>query len=185
MPTIAAHAVLFDLDGTLLDSTGAYLEIMRRACERLGWPAPGLELMRAVMTHRQRPIEALFGPCDDADAREQALFAATAEIWEPVFTALARPFPHTLELLRGLHRAGVRLGIVTDANDHIAAQKQANAGDDRALAPLEVKVDRYVTLSKEGAVRRPASPEKGGVHCARQSSDRRSPAARSNAATRS
>lgn len=154
MPALPAYAVLFDLDGTLLDSTGAYLEIMRAACAELGWPAPGPELMRAVLTHRQRPIEALLGPCDDLEAREAALFAATARVWQPLFNRLANPFPQALELLDALHRAGMRLGIVTDANDQIAARVTAAPG----CPPL----DTVVTRARAGA----RKPSPAGIRLA-------------------
>jgi HAD superfamily hydrolase (TIGR01509 family) len=135
---LPAYAVLFDLDGTLLDSTGVYFEITRRACRELGWPAPGPELLRDVMTRRLHPVEALFGPVDDLAARQEALSAAALQLWRPVFTELARPFPDAIPVLRMLHEAGMRLGIVTDSNDFVVS----HLTDAPGCPPIDVVVTR-------------------------------------------
>jgi len=71
--TASSRAVLFDLDGTLLDSIPAFLAITRRACTQLGWPQPQAGYIREVMTLGRSPIEALLGPVENPDALRRQL----------------------------------------------------------------------------------------------------------------
>lgn len=154
MPAVPVYAVLFDMDGTLLDSTSTYFEITRRACLELGWPAPGEHLMREVMTRRRHPVEALFGDVPDAAAREQALTGAAMKLWQPLFTELARPFADAVPVLDALHRAGMRLGVVTDSNDFVVARV--------AGAPGCPPFDTVVTRERAGA----RKPSPAGIELA-------------------
>lgn len=141
------HALLFDVDGTLLDSSPAYLEVMKRACAILGWPSPGADLMQQIMTFRRSPIEVLFGQDGVTEDREQALFKTSRGLWDEVFGALARPFPDVIDTLRVLSDQGYRLGIVTDANHQVAEQVTRQPG----CPPMDIVITR-----EESGVRKPS-----------------------------
>ncbi len=145
--TSRVRAVLFDLDGTLLDSLPAFLAITRRACRELGWPQPGAGFMREVMTLGRSPIEALLGPVDDAEERRAQLTAASTRLWKPLFEQEARLFHDTLPVLQRLFDDGFRLGIVTDSN-HFVVKRLTSA---RGCPPLEVIVTR-----EEAPARKPS-----------------------------
>ena len=145
------HAILFDVDGTLLDSTPAFLEITRRACRSLGWPEPQDDLMRQVMTLRRQPAEILFpdgfpDPAMDPESVRRELSGAAMAVWEEVFEAIAHPFSDSIETLRALHAAGYRLGVVTDSNHQVVRRITRQHG----CPPLAVVVTR-----EEAGVQKP------------------------------
>ncbi len=133
-----SRAVLFDLDGTLLDSLPAFAAITRRACRELGWPQPEPGYIREVMTLGRSPIEALLGPVDDPEARRAELGAASQKLWKSLFKQEARLFQDTLTVLQRLFGDGYRLGIVTDSN-HFVVEHLTGA---RGCPPIEVIITR-------------------------------------------
>ncbi len=141
------RAVLFDLDGTLLDSIPAFLAITRRACVQLGWPQPQPGYIREVMTLGRSPIEALLGPVDNHDALRRELTAASLDLWQEVFAGEARPFHDTLVVLQRLASDGYRLGIVTDSNHFVVSQLTGARG----CPPIEVIITR-----EEAPARKPS-----------------------------
>lgn len=143
----APRAVLFDLDGTLLDSIPVFLEITRRACARLGWPPPAPGYIRKVMTLGRSPIAALLGPVADEEALRRQLAAASQDLWQEVFARQVRPFDDTLAVLQRLTADGYRLGIVTDSNHFVVGQLTRLPG----CPPFEVVVTR-----EEAPARKPS-----------------------------
>ena len=115
------HAILFDIDGTLLNSTPAFSEIMLQACQKMDWPTPPDDMMRQLMTFRRDPIEMLFGNLDKAEhkQRQSQLHETAQSIWQPLFSELAKPFDQAIDVLKQFQNIGFRLGIVTDSNHEI------------------------------------------------------------------
>ncbi len=113
------YAILFDIDGTLLNSTPAFEQIMLEACHRLQWPDPPDDMMQQLMTYRRDPIEMLFGKVDDAKARADALHETAQSLWQPLFEQIAHPFDDAIEVLNHFQRNGFRMGIVTDSNHQV------------------------------------------------------------------
>lgn len=136
--TASSRAVLFDLDGTLLDSIPAFLAITRRACKELGWPQPEPGYIREVMTLGRSPIEALLGPVENPDALRRQLTAVSQNLWKDVFAQEARVFHDTLEVLQRLTGDGYRLGIVTDSNHFVVSHLTRTPG----CPPIEVIITR-------------------------------------------
>lgn len=136
--TASSRAVLFDLDGTLLDSIPAFLAITRRACRELGWPQPQPGYIREVMTLGRSPIEALLGPVENPDALRRELTAASQNLWQDVFAGETRLFHDTLDVLQRLAGDGYRLGIVTDSNHFVVKHLTATPG----CPPIEVIITR-------------------------------------------
>lgn len=136
--TAPLRAILFDLDGTLLDSLPAFLAITRRACRELGWPQPGPGYIREVMTLGRSPIEALLGPVENPDALRGELTAASQKLWKDVFAAQACLFHDTLPVLQRLSDDGYRLGIVTDSNHFVVSRLTGTPG----CPPIEVIITR-------------------------------------------
>ncbi len=108
------RAVLFDLDGTLIDSApdlGAAADQMRVA---RGLPSLPLENYRHMAGSGARGmISVAFGHGSDHpefDALRQEFFAN----YEARMTRLTRPFAHVPEMLARLQEAGLPWGVVTN-----------------------------------------------------------------------
>lgn len=140
------YAVLFDIDGTLLNSTPAFEEIMLQACRRLEWPKPPADMMQQLMTYRRDPIEMLFGQVADAADRQQALHEAAQSLWEPLFKQIAHPFDDAIKVLQHFQQNGFRVGIVTDSNHQVVERITSQPG----CPDMDVIVTR-----EESGVRKP------------------------------
>ena len=101
--------VLFDLDGTLLDSTALIIASYRHTLQAVGQPPPSDE-----------DVIAGFGTPLVANLQRLGPTERTEEMMEIYSThngdhhdAMVRPFPGAVELVETLARDGLRLGIVT------------------------------------------------------------------------
>jgi pyrophosphatase PpaX len=100
--------VLFDLDGTLIDSGEMILASMRHATRTvLGREVPDSELVARVGSTHLREQMLRF----DADRADELVRAYRAHN-EPLHAEL-RACPGMLEVVEQLHRQGRRLGVVT------------------------------------------------------------------------
>lgn len=107
-----AEAVVFDWDGTLLDSKAAIIACYREATtEVLGRPFPSTE----EELHRILPMQAResFGSLSDDPRQVDALIAAYHRCYLRRSAIDVRPFPGTLETLQELKDRGVRVGVAT------------------------------------------------------------------------
>lgn len=107
-------AMLFDVDGTLMDTVPDLLDLTNRILEELDQPPQTAESIHRLMgmdpkyrlIHLALPV--------DASEREQA---HALELWEKYFPEhqdLARPFPGIPEALQALSDEGFALGVVSN-----------------------------------------------------------------------
>jgi HAD superfamily hydrolase (TIGR01549 family) len=103
-------AILFDLDGTLIDTWNLYIECYRRALEpHLGY-APTVEEIAA----RRPASERQFLTDWLGEAPGQACHADMRRLYRELYGSMAEGFYEGVpEMLAGLRSAGLRLGIVT------------------------------------------------------------------------
>ena len=108
----AYHAICFDFDYTLGDSTDSIVAGFQYGFARLGQPVPDRETVRGTIGYLlEDAYELLTGDGDpDHKAQFRAYFLEVAKPRQREETTL---FPGAAELLRGLHSRGVRLGIVS------------------------------------------------------------------------
>lgn len=108
--------VLFDVDGTLVDTNPAHVEAWCRACTALGLPVPPDRVASEVGQGGDRLVLALFGPSIAAQYGTALRESATAE-----FLALSRTrefplFPGVLELFAALRARGIRTALATSSS---------------------------------------------------------------------
>lgn len=112
------QAICFDFDYTLGDATDAILAGFTHALTTMGWPPPEREAVRRTVGYMiEDAYTMLTGDADPAH-REQMrpLFVEVAHPMQVEHTPL---FPGALELLAGLHRQGVRLGVVSSKRTQV------------------------------------------------------------------
>jgi HAD superfamily hydrolase (TIGR01509 family) len=118
------RAVLFDVDGTLVDSTAAHALCWHEALRAYGHTVPTAQTHRAIGMGSQRLLDSVL---DDADGAADAADAADAdrshddEIIEAhrvlyrLFWERLAPLPGAVDLLRACHETGRRVVLASSA----------------------------------------------------------------------
>jgi phosphoglycolate phosphatase len=117
--------VLFDLDGTLLDSAPDFVATIAVLRSRHGRPSMPEAQLRPHVSRGSRAMLAAAFPDLDEDARE-ALVQPFLDIYRRELAQHGGAFHGVAELLTGIEDAGSRWGIVTNKPEALA----------RALMPL-------------------------------------------------
>ena len=114
----------FDLDGTLLDTSGDLAAAVNHALATVGRPALPVARIRTMIGGGSRHMlaqgMAATGGCsyDELDR----LTAVLLSWYEAHIAVHTRPFPGAIEALDALAQRGVRLALVTNKFEHLARQ---------------------------------------------------------------
>ncbi|MFZ5608412.1 MAG: HAD-IA family hydrolase [Pseudomonadota bacterium] len=129
--------LVFDVDGTLVDSQGVIIEAMRRAFAHEGLAAPAAPAIREVIGLSLVPGIARLLPLADPETHEKL-----AKAYKASFHAVRAegpedtPFPGMVELVRTLWGEGFSLGVATG---------KSRQGLARTLAAHRL-IDCFITL---------------------------------------
>jgi len=116
-------AILFDLDGTLLDSIELILSSARYAFGKLGRECPSdEEWLQGVGI----PLFTMFGRYARDDDDKLALIAAYREHQFANHDRLVKPYDGVDDLLRTLRSRGHALGVVTSKSEYLAMRGLAH-----------------------------------------------------------
>ena len=125
MPTARKPTVLFDLDGTLIDSIELILSSARYAFEKLDRPAPSdAEWLTGVGI----PLRTMFGRYSRDDADRESLIAAYREYQMPNHDRLVRAYDGVVDTIQALRARGHELGVVTSKSEALALRGLACVG---------------------------------------------------------
>ncbi|MEV4200500.1 HAD family hydrolase [Micromonospora globbae] len=129
MPTDNPAGALFDVDGTLVDTTYLHTVSWWEALRQNDQPVPMATVHRAIGMGSDKLLDHLLGPERDraADSRlRDAHDTLYAEYWERL-----TPLPGAADLLRACAERGLRVVLATSAAEHeVAALRRALDADD-------------------------------------------------------
>ena len=108
-------AVLFDIDGTLVDSNYLHIDAWNRAFVAVGHPVDAWRIHRAIGMDSGKLLQRLLG--DDADALGDAVKTAHQRHYSATTDRL-RPFASARDLLRELAKRGRTVVLATSAPQH-------------------------------------------------------------------
>lgn len=118
-------ALLFDLDGTLVDSIGLILQSMRYAFQGFDGDAPSDDEWRASIG---RPLATMFRHYASDDAETDRLIARYREYQLEHHDRLLRAYDGVVDTLRTLHLAGHPMALVTSKSDWLARRALEHVG---------------------------------------------------------
>lgn len=110
-----ARAVVFDLDGTLVDSNEFHIVAWAEALHSQGLSAPRDALRAQIGKGAPVLLKALFANTDEDVAKAAA--AGHSSIFKSRFLDLVRPFPCAHELIRSLHGRGIAVALASASDE--------------------------------------------------------------------
>lgn len=112
------HAVIFDLDGTLLNTLDDLANAANAALHSAGYPQHPAAAYRQFVGNGLRMLVRRALPAGEADRLGpegfEALVERTGDNYARDWAVTTRPYPHIPELLRELRRRGIPLAVVTN-----------------------------------------------------------------------
>ena len=114
------RAILFDLDGTLIDTAGDLIKSLNILLEKKGRPTRDIAAMRPHAGQGSYSlIKAAFGNnCDEVE-REQ-LSAEFIEIYQAHLNDTTSLFPETIATIAEVRNRGMKWGIVTNKSERLS-----------------------------------------------------------------
>lgn len=117
---MAIRYLLFDLDGTLVDTTNLILSCYRASISKLvDNPPSDEEILQGFGTPLSQQLYRLFPTLRD---RPDEIITLWRQTQDELHDRLIKPFPGTAEVLRELRRRGYPLGVVT-SKERVAAER--------------------------------------------------------------
>jgi len=104
------NVILFDLDGTLIDSTEAILYSFKKAYEKFGLEAPKKEDILPQIGH---PLFGMFINLGVESSRGEDFVLAYKKVYATVHTQKTKLLPQAKEAVEFAYKSGAKLGIVT------------------------------------------------------------------------
>ena len=116
---LVTRAVLFDIDGTLVDSVGAYLEVAQVAAKPFGLKVTEEHVRQALATGNNFWKGVVPEDFYEGAAVEKALSLNAAREWPHVLREHGKVFEGVAQTLDALKSRGIMLGIVSGARPEV------------------------------------------------------------------
>lgn len=110
-------AVLFDMDGTLLNTLADLTAAVNHTLRVYGYPARETDEVRAFVGNGVRKLIERALPGGAADPNMEAALATFKAYYTEHCDVQTRPYDGVLEAMAALHEAGLKLAIVSNKND--------------------------------------------------------------------
>jgi HAD superfamily hydrolase (TIGR01549 family) len=139
------RGMIFDIDGTLLDTNPAHVVAWRRAFARFGYDVPVERIEIEIGKGGDKLVPAVLGKEVEARLGEALRRAQKEEFLAIARSQHFRPFPGVPEIFGALRDRGIRSALATSSDEEHLQATLASAGLD-----LTTFVDVVVTKSDAG-----------------------------------
>ncbi len=124
------QAVIFDVDGTLIDSNDLHAESWQRAFHHFGFDIPYDELRQQVGKGGDNYVPYFLSPQDNERLGKQ-IDQFKGELFKREYASRIKPFPKVRELFERIRREGLRIALATSSKgDELAEYKKLLNIDD-------------------------------------------------------
>lgn len=115
------HAVIFDLDGTLLNTIDDLADAANWVCAQNGWPLHTIEEYKHFVGRGIPNLCRRFAPPEAQSSERQAeVLAAFSARYAAHKEDKTAPYPGIAEAVRALQNAGVLCGVLSNKEDSLA-----------------------------------------------------------------
>jgi HAD superfamily hydrolase (TIGR01509 family) len=132
-------AVLFDVDGTLVDSNYLHSVSWWEAFTQAGHDVPMARIHRTIGMGSDQLLDALL-PADRNRDDDEMIRAAHTALYA-TYSSRQRPLPKAAELLRACRRAGLRVVLASSAGEREFAALRATLDADDAIDEFTSSAD--------------------------------------------
>ena len=108
-------AILFDLDGTLIDTAPDFVTILNQLCDEYQLPPVPTAAVHKTVSSGARALVKLAFDIEETDSRFSEIHARLLNLYlQQVAQTQASPYPGILDLLKALEDSHIKWGIVTN-----------------------------------------------------------------------
>jgi HAD superfamily hydrolase (TIGR01509 family) len=136
----AIEAVLFDVDGTLVDSVALHARAWQEALRRFGKDVPLEDVHRQIGKGGDQLIPVFLAP-DEVDRDGEALDRFRADLWRRAYLDRVRPLPGARELVARVRADGRRVALASSAKGEEVAHYRHLLGLDDLVAGVTTADD--------------------------------------------
>ena len=126
------EAVLFDVDGTLVDSVDLHAQAWQEALRKFGKDVPVGDVRRQIGKGGDQLLP-VFLSREELERDGEALDRFRAELWRREYMPRVRPFPGASALVRRAHGAGFRVALASSGKEDEVAHNRRLLGIDDVL----------------------------------------------------
>lgn len=143
---MALNGIIFDVDGTLLDTNGAHVEAWRRAFEQLGYQVAPDRIAVEIGKGGDLLVPAVLGREAEAKHGKDLRQACVEQFLAIARQKRFRVFPGVEELLKTVRKRGLKSAVATSSKkEHLEAMLKSAGLDLKSLADEIVTADEATT----------------------------------------